>query len=111
MLQALFSSKTRIEILRLFLIDSNKKYFSREISTLLNEPLTPTRRELANLKKVGLLRVKKKGPIKYYFLNPDFLLCKELRSILHKAYGLENTKKALKRIAPKKDMLHDENAA
>jgi len=98
MLQALFSSKTRIRLLKLFLTNPTKRYYLREVSKILGEPLTPIRREILNLKAVGLLRRKKVSNLTYYFLNPDFLLCDELKSMIDKAYDLsmiENHKQAI----------------
>jgi predicted transcriptional regulator len=111
MLQALFSSKTRIKLLKLFLTNPANKYYLREISKLSQEPLTPIRRELLNLKKVGLLKRKKTANLTYYFLNPEFLLCNELRSMIKKAYGI--TEKAAIKKQKKKEipLIEDENAA
>ena len=88
-----------------------KKYYLREISTVLQEPLTPIRRELLNLKKVGLLRRKNIANLTYYYLNPEFLLYNELRSMIEKTYaanteGLEKVKKG-----SENNCIEDETAA
>jgi predicted transcriptional regulator len=89
MLESLFSSKTRIKILKLFLMDQKKKYYLREISKVLGEPLTPIRREMLNLKKVGLLERRKVANLTVYSLNINFLLVDELTSMIAKMYGIE----------------------
>jgi len=112
MLQALFSSKIRIKMLKLFLTHPGEKYYGHEISRRLEEPLTPIRRELLNLKKVGFLKAKKTSNIIYYFLKPDFLLCDELRSIINKAYGIASNRDiSYKNVPRKKNSIHDENTA
>lgn len=111
MLHALFSSKTRIKLLKLFLTNPLNKYYLREISKISQEPLTPIRRELLNLKKVGLLKRKKTANLTYYFLNPDFLLCDELRSMIDKAYAITEKTELKKKKGRGPVQIEDENAA
>lgn len=85
MLKALFSSKTRVKLLRTFLLNPEKEYFIRQLTRLLNEQINSVRRELNNLKKIGLLKARNKDRKKYFHLNPDFLICQELTSIFQKA--------------------------
>lgn len=85
MLQALFSSKTRVSLLWLFLKRPNRRYYLREISRMLDESLTPIRRELLNLKKIGLLTDMRVANIIYYRANKDFLLFEELQKLIAKA--------------------------
>ena len=84
MLQAFFSSKTRVKLLRLFLKDPRQRYYLREISKLLGEPLTPIRRELLNLKEVGLLKRSNVANLIYYDVNSNFLLYQELKEMVEK---------------------------
>jgi len=84
MLKALFSSTTRLKLLRTFLLNPEKEYFIRELTRMLNEQINSIRRELNNLKKIGLLRVRNKERKKYYYLDPTFLIAQELTSIFQK---------------------------
>ncbi|MFC1808599.1 hypothetical protein ACFL3D_00565 [Candidatus Omnitrophota bacterium] len=84
MLQAFFSSKTRVALLNLFFRNPERRYYLREISRLLSESLTPIRRELLNLKKIGLLKDAKLANLIYYQLDKEFILFDELKSMVIK---------------------------
>jgi hypothetical protein len=92
MLQNFISSKTRIKILRLFLQHPKRHYYLREISKLLGESLTPVRRELINLRKIGLLKEAKVANLVYYDVNKKFLLYDELTNIVKKTEPVEEEK-------------------
>ena len=62
-----------------------EEYYIRELTRKLNEQINSVRRELDNLKKVGLLRSKTKNRKKYYYLNKNFILLDELKGIIIKA--------------------------
>lgn len=91
MLQSFFSSRTRVSLLTLFMRDPDKKYYLREISKLLDESLTPIRRELLNLKSIGFLTDFRVANLIYYKVNKDFLLFDELKSMVEKANREEVT--------------------
>ena len=96
MLKALFSSKARIKLLTTFLLNPDEEYFIRELTRKLDEQINSIRRELDNLKKIGLLRSRLKNRKKYYFTNKDFLIFNELRDILLKA--MNNDSDLIKKI-------------
>ena len=83
-LQSFFSSKMRIKLLRLFMKNSEKAYYLRQVSKVLGEPLTPTRRELLNLMRVGLLKRRKVANLIYYEINKEFIVYPELKSMIKK---------------------------
>ena len=85
MLYALFSSKTRVSLLRLFLKNPEKEYYLREISRYLNESTTPIRRELINLRKIGFLSDNKVANLIYYKANKEFIFFRELQDMIKKA--------------------------
>jgi predicted transcriptional regulator len=85
MLKSLFTSTTRVKLLNLFLTNPEKEYFVRELTRVLDEQINSIRRELDNLKKIGLLKSKARNRRKFYVVNPSFLLFKELRSMFMKA--------------------------
>ena len=89
MLQSFFLSKIRIKLLRLFIKNPTRKYYLREISKILDEPLTPIRRELINLKKVGFLKRRREAHLLCYSVNPQFLLFHELKGMIEKAETVE----------------------
>ncbi|MFH1720077.1 MAG: hypothetical protein ABH856_00495 [Patescibacteria group bacterium] len=85
MLKKLFTSNTRVKLLTLFLLDPEKEYFIRELTRRLDEQINSIRRELDNLKKIGLLKSRTKDRKKYYVVNKNFIAFNELKSIIVKA--------------------------
>ncbi len=90
MLKKLFTSNTRIKLLTIFLMNSGEEFFIRELTRKLNEQINSVRRELDNLKKMGLLKAKTKNRKKYYHVNTDFIFFEELKSIIFKAVSTTN---------------------
>lgn len=84
MLKALFSSNTRVKLLVTFLSSPGEEFFIRELTRKLDEQINSIRRELNNLKKIGLLKSRSKNRKKYYFVNEDFLILEELRAMVNK---------------------------
>lgn len=84
MLKELFSSNTRVKLLTIFFSNPDDEYFIRELTRKLDEQINSIRRELNNMKKIGLLKSRSKFRKKYFTLNPDFLILDELNSIIHK---------------------------
>lgn len=97
LLKRLFTSNARIKLLSLFLLNPKKEYFVRELTRLLDEQINSVRRELENLKKAGLLRSKTKDRKKYYYVNTNFKLHKELELIFRKT--LDHNQELAKKIA------------
>jgi predicted transcriptional regulator len=89
MLKAFFSSNTRIKLLKTFLLDLKGEFFIRELTRMLNEQINSVRRELNNLKKVGLLKCRSRNRKKYYYINHDFPILPELISIVHKCTDIK----------------------
>lgn len=100
MLEKLFGSKTRVLLLRLFLNNSDKHYYVRELARNLELHLNAVRRELENLEEIGILtsidqadeESEESGNKKYYRLNKSFSFVNDLQSLFIKAHMLvENT--------------------
>lgn len=85
MLKKLFTSGARIKLLEIFLLNPDGEFFIRELTRKLNEQINSIRRELGNLKSLGLLRSRLKNRKKYYVVNKNFILFNELRSIILKS--------------------------
>lgn len=102
MLEQLFGSRTRTKLLRLFLMNSDKAFFIRELTRLIDTQINSVRRELHNLLESGVIReaIKTadvareplfsaakvdKQPKKYFQINQEFLLYQELRSLFAKS--------------------------
>src|SRR3954467_9928275 len=89
-LKALFSSQTRVKLLSTFLLHPEREYFIRELTRLLNEQINSIRRELENLRRIGLVKARHKNRKKYYHVDTTFPLYQELRSIFSKEIQTEN---------------------
>jgi len=98
MLEQIFGSKTRVMLLRLFLNNSERFFFVRELTRSLNIQLNSVRRELANLERIGIIGSHTKEDLekeagkklrdnkKYYKLKEDFVFADELRALIIKAH-------------------------
>jgi hypothetical protein len=85
LLKGLFTSNTRIKLLTLFLLNPDEEYFIRELTRKLEEQINSVRRELDNLKKLGLLKSKMKNRKKFYVVNKSFVIFQELKNIVIKS--------------------------
>lgn len=84
MYSKLFGSKTRAKLLSLFMNNSDKSYYVREITRTINEQINSVRRELANLKALDLITSQgKKGKL-YYSVNKKSDIYPELKKIFTK---------------------------
>ena len=88
-LEQLFGSSSRIKLLRFFLsFDAvENRFFVRELTRKLSLQLNSVRRELQNLEKLGLVSSEGRDAQKkkYYKLNKDFALYKELKALFSKS--------------------------
>lgn len=84
-LKALFSSQTRVKLLSTFLLHPEEEYFIRELTRLLNEQINSIRRELENLRRVGVVKARHKNRKKYYRIDTEFVLYSDLRNLFSKA--------------------------
>ena len=73
MLKVLFSSQARIELLKLFLLNSSGRYYLRQIQHLTGQPLQAIQRETEKLAHIGLLEAERDGNRLYYSVNRSFL--------------------------------------
>lgn len=81
----LFTSGTRVKLLTLFLLNPDGEFFIRELTRRLDEQINSVRRELDNLKKMGLLKSRMKNRRKFYVVNKKFPIFHELQSIILKS--------------------------
>ncbi|MDP2709541.1 MAG: winged helix-turn-helix domain-containing protein [bacterium] len=103
MLDKLFGSKTRVKILKLFLLHPAEKFYIRQLARDLKLQLNSVRRELENLENFGILTSAVKGEEagaesdaaagrgqekKYFRANPDFILFDEIKALIVKAQVL-----------------------
>lgn len=89
-LKALFSSQTRVKLLSTFLLHPEEEYFIRELTRLLGEQINSIRRELENLRRIGLVKARHKNRKKYYRIDHEFPLFADLRNIFAKEIQAES---------------------
>ncbi len=89
-LKSLFSSTTRVKLLSTFLLHPEQEYFIRELTRLLDEQINSIRRELENLKRIGLVKSRTRNRKKYFRVNHDFPLYSDLRNMFGKAVQGDN---------------------
>ena len=87
MLQKLFSSRARVEILSAFLMNPERELYVREVERLTGEDYKNVSMELRNLEEIGLLSSRNEGNLKYFSLNKEFVIYEELKSIFMKTKG------------------------
>lgn len=88
MLQKLFTSRTRVKLLTLFMMNPGREMYVREIARNVKENINAVRRELANLEEIDLLKSERRGNSKYYVVNKKMPIYNELASIILKTEGM-----------------------
>ncbi len=83
-LKALFSSQTRVKLLSVFLLHPEEEYFIRQLTRLLGEQINSIRRELENLRRIGLVKARHRNRKKFYKTDTDFIFYQELRNMFQK---------------------------
>jgi len=82
-LKILFSSGTRISLLKLFLF-SSKKYHLRELSRKIKVSPVYAAKELKNLEKINLIKKERLANLNLYSINNDNNIKWELKEIFRK---------------------------
>ena len=88
MLNKLFSSKSRVEIMKLFLFNPEDSFYQREISRITHLPIRGVQRELKNLCNVGLIEDSISGNRVYYKINKEHPIFEDLKKIFFKTTGI-----------------------
>lgn len=84
-LTALFASKARIAVLRVFLLDPRRAYYQRQIAAAAGLALRGVQAELERLTQSGLLYRRTEGKRAYYRVDLNFPYFPELRSMVLKS--------------------------
>ena len=84
MLERLFTSKTRVRILELLLINSDKEFHLREIARRTKTTPIYVSKELVNLKKIGLVSAKRKANLILFNCNKNSPIFSEIKNIFIK---------------------------
>lgn len=88
MLERLITSKARVKLLTLFLLNPGREFYVREIVRATDLNINAVRRELINLEGIGLLKSAQKGNMKVYHSDNSMPIWQELTSIVLKTEGV-----------------------
>lgn len=83
-LSGIFTSRARVAILRLFMLDPTRTYYQRQIEAATGFLIRGVQRELERLTDVGMLYRRVEGNRTYYQVDTQFPLFPELRSMVLK---------------------------
>lgn len=87
-MEQLFTSRARVELLKLFLLNPDRDYYLREAASLTELPLQAVQREVEKLTGAGLLEKTAHGNRVYLHANRKSPIFEEMRSIIVKTVGL-----------------------
>ncbi|MDD3773826.1 MAG: hypothetical protein PHW50_00865 [Patescibacteria group bacterium] len=103
-LEDILASKTQAKLISFFLENSKKEFYQSELKNLLNESLGSLQYELARLKRIDFLSIKRTKIRTYYKLNGRFLLINEIKKIVSKVGTPKvSPKKTTKKATAKKN--------
>jgi len=88
MLEYFITSKTKRSLLKLFLTNPERRFYTRQIAKITGEPLNAVRRELGYLEEAGLLKSHKEGNLKYFAVIKEFPFYLELKKIIYSTVAL-----------------------
>jgi len=88
MLEYFITSKTKRSLLRLFLTNPERRFYTREIAKITGEPLNAVRRELGYLERAGLIKSQTEGNLKYFAVVKEFPFYPELKKIIFSTVAL-----------------------
>jgi predicted nucleotidyltransferase len=88
-LDKLIASSARVKILKLLLLNEEKRYYQREIAELVGLPVRAVQREGARLTAIGLLHRIEDGNRVYFQVNTACPIFPELKRILLKTVALD----------------------
>ena len=98
-LKMLFSSAIRADVLALLLNNPDEKFYVREIANLIRKNPSGVKRELDNLKKMGILFSHRVANLRYFQANKTSPLFPELKNLIDKSLGLPGALKTMVRMA------------
>lgn len=96
MLERLFTSRVRIDLIARFVLHPESRYHVRGLEKILDAQYSAIWRELENLEQAGVVRSEEDSGRRVFRLNPDYPLADELRGMILKTVGAgDQVRKAL----------------
>jgi predicted nucleotidyltransferase len=87
-LGALITSRARVEILKLLMLNPGDRRYLREVASLTHQPVRAAQRELARLEAARILTATTEGNRKYYQANRLSPVFPEIKALLLKTVGI-----------------------
>lgn len=94
-MSVLLNTRLRKKLLVYSFTHIDENYYVRELSSLIDEDPGNLSRELRKLEEEGLYTLFAKGNVKFYSVNKDYPLFKELKKIIFKTEGVEGSLKEI----------------
>lgn len=88
MINKLFSSRARVDVLKLFFFNPENSFYQRQISKLSGQSIRGVQREVTRLEELGIIEKSIEGNRIYYKVNKNCPIFKELKNILFKSVGI-----------------------
>lgn len=107
-LEKLFGSKTRAKLLALFFENTEKSYYVREITRVIEEQINSVRRELTNLSALGLVKIENYENKVYYSANMKHPFARPMTEIFARSSVASYTNDAGEVRAVKRDSIWKE---
>ncbi len=89
LLETLFSSKTRANLLVLLLTSPHRAFYQRELERILHVPIRAIQQEVSKLINLGLLETEASGNRVYLRVNTHFSLYTELKNLILKSEAFQ----------------------
>ncbi|MHB1381792.1 MAG: nucleotidyltransferase domain-containing protein [Thermoleophilia bacterium] len=100
MLSTLITSKTRVELITWFVTHPDERFHYSQLLNIFKASAQSVQNELKRLEKVGFLSSQKEGNIRFYWINKDFILYPEIKSMIFKTVGVgEELRKSLVKVS------------
>lgn len=107
MLDKLFTSGTRADIMSLLFNSPEEKFYVREIARLVLKNPSGVKKELDKLEAMKIVESEKEGNLKYFQVNKNSSLFPELKGLIAKSLGLPGAlKSVLKASDVKRAFIH-----
>jgi predicted nucleotidyltransferase len=89
MLNTLISSKTKRDVLKTLFLSPDKRYYVRQLASLLGSSVGTIHRELVSFEKSGILNSEKVGNLRFFYINKTNPLFTELKQMIFKTEGIK----------------------
>lgn len=96
MLEEIFGSRVRAKLLSWLFSHADKRYYVRQLETIINEDATHISRELTRLERLGIVISEKTGNAKFFTANSASPIFKEMKGLALRARDIEGHHKEVK---------------